>query len=197
MPSRYEPGGLNQIYSLKYGTVPVVRATGGLDDTIDEQPNGLGNGFKFWGYNTADLLDALRRALTAFRNKGRMDCDHEARHGPGLLLDQTRRRVRPRLRASHPEPELEENRHIKTRRLRSKQEQASGTSPGNKPCLLSGMRRAAATALLTLKLPVLTSEPAEAPIVPKFLSSRKGLWKFCKIPITNQIIYLKSWRISD
>src|SRR5437899_463007 len=45
MPSRYEPGGLNQIYSLKYGTIPVVRATGGLDDTIDEQPNG-GNGFK-------------------------------------------------------------------------------------------------------------------------------------------------------
>ena len=69
MPSRYEPGGLNQIYSLKYGTIPIVRATGGLDDTIDEQPNGGGNGFKFWGYDSSGLLDAIRRALTTFKNK--------------------------------------------------------------------------------------------------------------------------------
>ena len=69
MPSRYEPGGLNQIYSLKYGTVPVVRATGGLEDTIDEQPNGGGNGFKFWGYSPDDLMAALQRALGTFRNK--------------------------------------------------------------------------------------------------------------------------------
>jgi starch synthase len=69
MPSRYEPGGLNQIYSLKYGTVPVVRATGGLEDTIDEQPFGGGNGFKFWGYSAWALLDALKRALDTFRNK--------------------------------------------------------------------------------------------------------------------------------
>ena len=69
MPSRYEPGGLNQIYSLKYGTIPVVRATGGLDDTIDEQPNGGGNGFKFWGYSPLALLDAIHRALSTFRNK--------------------------------------------------------------------------------------------------------------------------------
>jgi starch synthase len=69
MPSRYEPGGLNQIYSLKYGTIPVVRATGGLDDTIDEQPFGGGNGFKFWGYSAWALMDALHRALDTFRNK--------------------------------------------------------------------------------------------------------------------------------
>ncbi len=69
MPSRYEPGGLNQIYSLKYGTVPIVRATGGLDDTIDEQPDGAGNGFKFWGLDANALLDAVRRALGTFRNK--------------------------------------------------------------------------------------------------------------------------------
>jgi starch synthase len=69
MPSRYEPGGLNQIYSLKYGTVPIVRATGGLDDTIDEQPDGGGNGFKFWGYDASALMDALLRALATFRNK--------------------------------------------------------------------------------------------------------------------------------
>jgi starch synthase len=69
MPSRYEPGGLNQIYSLKYGTVPIVRATGGLEDTIDEQPNGGGNGFKFWGYDPWALMNALKRALGTFRNK--------------------------------------------------------------------------------------------------------------------------------
>jgi starch synthase len=69
MPSRYEPCGLNQIYSLKYGTVPIVRATGGLEDTIDEQAFGGGNGFKFWGYDSNALLDAIRRALGTFQNK--------------------------------------------------------------------------------------------------------------------------------
>ena len=69
MPSRYEPCGLNQIYSLKYGTVPIVRATGGLEDTIDEQAFGGGNGFKFWGYDSGALLDAIRRSLGTFQNK--------------------------------------------------------------------------------------------------------------------------------
>jgi starch synthase len=69
MPSRYEPCGLNQIYSLKYGTIPVVRATGGLEDTINEQPGGGGNGFKFEGYDSSALLDALQRALTIFHDK--------------------------------------------------------------------------------------------------------------------------------
>jgi starch synthase len=69
MPSRYQPAGLSQIYSLRYGTVPVVRATGGLDDTIDEQPLGGGNGFKFSGYSSSALMDALQRAFSAFRNK--------------------------------------------------------------------------------------------------------------------------------
>ena len=67
MPSRYEPCGLNQIYSLKYGTIPVVRATGGLDDTIEEQHEGKGNGFKFHGYDPRDFLDAIRRALAVRR----------------------------------------------------------------------------------------------------------------------------------
>jgi starch synthase len=68
MPSRYEPCGLNQIYSLKYGTVPVVRATGGLDDTIDES-----TGFKFWDYNGWSLLAAIREALAAYRDRRRWD----------------------------------------------------------------------------------------------------------------------------
>ena len=68
MPSRYEPCGLNQIYSLKYGTVPVVRATGGLDDTIEEwNPEKLtGTGFKFEGYLASSFLDAVDRALAAY-----------------------------------------------------------------------------------------------------------------------------------
>ena len=61
MPSRYEPCGLNQIYSLRYGTVPVVRATGGLDDTIDES-----TGFKFKEYTGEALLATVRAALAAY-----------------------------------------------------------------------------------------------------------------------------------
>ena len=72
MPSRFEPCGLNQIYSLKYGTVPVVRATGGLDDTIQDfsqAPNGTG--FKFSAYSPEGLLAALRRALEVYRTPAR------------------------------------------------------------------------------------------------------------------------------
>jgi starch synthase len=66
MPSRYEPCGLNQIYSLRYGTIPVVRATGGLDDTIEEH-----TGFKFREYSAAALLAAIRAAITEFRRPER------------------------------------------------------------------------------------------------------------------------------
>jgi starch synthase len=70
MPSRYEPCGLNQIYSLRYGTVPVVRATGGLDDTIVpfDARTGRGTGFKFEVYDGGALLDCLRQALKVFRD---------------------------------------------------------------------------------------------------------------------------------
>lgn len=64
MPSRYEPSGLSQMYSLRYGTVPIVRATGGLEDTVDES-----TGFKYAGYSPAGLLDAVVRALTAFEDR--------------------------------------------------------------------------------------------------------------------------------
>jgi starch synthase len=67
MPSHYEPCGLSQMYSLKYGTVPVVRAVGGLDDTIDAFDGTSGTGFKFHEYTAAALLDAIGRALEAFR----------------------------------------------------------------------------------------------------------------------------------
>jgi starch synthase len=72
MPSRYEPCGLSQIYSLKYGTVPVVHATGGLDDTIEEWNAGAqtGTGFKFYPYEPGEFMAALDRAFATFADKG-------------------------------------------------------------------------------------------------------------------------------
>ena len=68
MPSRYEPCGLNQIYSLRYGTVPIVRATGGLDDTIEDYQHstGAGTGFKFSGFTGTELLETVLRALSVY-----------------------------------------------------------------------------------------------------------------------------------
>ncbi len=66
MPSRYEPCGLNQMYSLRYGTVPVVHATGGLDDSVDNS-----TGFKFRDYTGQAMLSAVRRAVSLF-------CEHPA-----------------------------------------------------------------------------------------------------------------------
>ncbi len=67
MPSRYEPCGLNQMYSLRYGTVPIVRATGGLDDTIADVEHGSGTGFKFKAYSGKELLRTVQRALQAYQ----------------------------------------------------------------------------------------------------------------------------------
>ncbi len=71
MPSRYEPCGLNQLYSLKYGTVPVVRETGGLADTIqDYHPDtGEGTGFVFKSYDSDELLEGIKRAVQIYQNK--------------------------------------------------------------------------------------------------------------------------------
>ncbi len=65
MPSLYEPCGLNQMYSMRYGTVPIVRATGGLDDTVQNynESTGTGNGFKFQDYRSPALLEKIREAL--------------------------------------------------------------------------------------------------------------------------------------
>jgi len=72
MASRYEPCGLNQLYSLRYGTVPLVRATGGLADTITDctpetLANGTATGFVFEKYNPAELFGMIRRALDLYR----------------------------------------------------------------------------------------------------------------------------------
>lgn len=71
MPSRFEPCGLNQMYSLKYGTAPIVRATGGLDDTIEnfDRATRQGNGFKFYDYDAGKLLEKIYEALMVYADR--------------------------------------------------------------------------------------------------------------------------------
>lgn len=71
MPSRYEPCGLGQLISLRYGTIPIVRKTGGLADTVYEfdPDTGEGNGFVFEEYSAAALVDAIKRALDAYQDE--------------------------------------------------------------------------------------------------------------------------------
>ncbi|MBI5893992.1 MAG: glycogen synthase GlgA [Deltaproteobacteria bacterium] len=71
MPSLFEPCGMTQMYSLKYGTIPIVRATGGLDDTIEDfdVKTGSGTGFKFIDYNSGSLLKKVEEAVQTFDNK--------------------------------------------------------------------------------------------------------------------------------
>jgi starch synthase len=71
MPSLYEPCGLNQMYSLKYGTIPIVRAVGGLKDTVQEYDpqTESGTGFVFESYDPETMLDAIDRCLAAFQDK--------------------------------------------------------------------------------------------------------------------------------
>ncbi|MGQ9669486.1 MAG: glycogen synthase GlgA [Desulfosoma sp.] len=70
MPSRYEPCGLNQMYSMRYGTIPIVAATGGLDDSVEDavQNPEKGNGFKFYEHTKEAFLGALKAALEAYRD---------------------------------------------------------------------------------------------------------------------------------
>ena len=68
MPSKSEPCGLSQMVALRYGTVPIVRETGGLRDSITDSGDGKGNGFTFKTYNAHDMLGALQRALGAYYN---------------------------------------------------------------------------------------------------------------------------------
>ena len=83
MPSKSEPCGLSQMVALRYGTVPIVRETGGLRDSIQDSGDGKGNGFTFKSYNAHDMLDAIRRGLGAYSDRDywqtlvqrALDCD--------------------------------------------------------------------------------------------------------------------------
>ena len=72
MPSRYEPCGLNQMYSLRYGTIPIVRATGGLEDSVEafSTRTGEGTGFKFKEYTAASLVRCVKKAADLYKNSG-------------------------------------------------------------------------------------------------------------------------------
>ena len=75
MPSRFEPCGLTQMYAMKYGTIPVVRMTGGLVDSVHEYdyPSGTGTGFTFFQYNADDMSYAMRRAISVFAENPHWD----------------------------------------------------------------------------------------------------------------------------
>jgi starch synthase len=81
MPSRFEPCGLNQLYSLRYGTVPIVRMTGGLDDSVTDisENEDLADGIKFQEYSARALAKAIRKALVVFADKPLLD--HYRRNG--------------------------------------------------------------------------------------------------------------------
>jgi starch synthase len=116
MPSRYEPAGLNQLYSLRYGTIPIVRATGGLKDSVvDFDPEtGTGNGFVFTAYEGGALLAAVDRALAAYRQpdqwarliRNAMTADYSWSRSAGDYLRLYRRLMSRGLpAASEPPPE--------------------------------------------------------------------------------------------
>ena len=69
MPSAFEPCGLSQLIALKYGAIPIVRATGGLEDTIIGYPMDNGDGFKFWNYSPYAMMDCIRYALDIYKDK--------------------------------------------------------------------------------------------------------------------------------
>lgn len=105
IPSRYEPCGLTQMYSLKYGTIPVVRATGGLDDSIREFDPGTqsGNGFKFEDYSAVALTGSLKKAVDLVRQpriwgalvRNAMACDFSWERAAGNYVELFKKISRP------------------------------------------------------------------------------------------------------
>lgn len=73
MPSKFEPCGLSQLIAMKYGTLPVVRATGGLEDTVTGYPLADSTGFKFWGYSGYDMMQAIYCSMGVYQDKFTLD----------------------------------------------------------------------------------------------------------------------------
>ena len=94
MPSQSEPCGLAQMISLRYGTIPIVRSTGGLNDTITDSGDGKGNGFVFASYNAHDMAHTVYRAVEGFKNtegweilvKRALECDNSWNNSAGSYI---------------------------------------------------------------------------------------------------------------
>ncbi len=93
MPSKSEPCGLAQMIALRYGTIPVVRETGGLKDTVTDSGDNEGNGFTFQSYNAHDMAYAVQRAIEGFHNNGwnvlrkrAMECDNSWGKSAGVYI---------------------------------------------------------------------------------------------------------------
>lgn len=68
MPSKFEPCGLSQLIAMRYGTLPIVRVTGGLEDTVVGHPLKNANGFKFWDYDSDNMLNGIRYAISVYKD---------------------------------------------------------------------------------------------------------------------------------
>ncbi|MCI1966246.1 MAG: glycogen synthase GlgA [Oscillospiraceae bacterium] len=94
MPSKSEPCGLSQMIALRYGSVPVVRKTGGLKDSVTDSGDGEGNGFTFQNYDSDDMLHAVGRALRGYQNREGwevlvrrgMECDYSWGHSANTYI---------------------------------------------------------------------------------------------------------------
>lgn len=94
MPSKSEPCGLAQMIALRYGTIPIVRKTGGLNDTISDSGDGKGNGFTFESYNAHDMKNSVERAIQGYKDKDgwnilkkrAMDCDNSWNTSAGSYI---------------------------------------------------------------------------------------------------------------
>lgn len=73
MPSKFEPCGLSQMIAMRYGTLPIVRVTGGLEDTVVGHPYPKANGFKFWDYDSTNMMNGIKYALNVYKDKKEWD----------------------------------------------------------------------------------------------------------------------------